>query len=85
MKKSELRQIIKEEIVKIIENNINADKIIGVVNANYKEGKPTIIKYKGKTYNIIKFLSLNFKTVSFQTDRGEKSFKHKDILNLISS
>ena len=85
MKKSELKQLIKEEINNIIENSITADKIIGIVNTNYKEGNPTTIEYKGKTYNIIKFLNLNFKTVSFQTDKGEKSFKHKDVLNLKSS
>lgn len=59
-----------------------ADKIIGIVNTNYKEGNPTTIEYKGKTYNLIRFNYLFFKTVSFQTDRGEKSFKHKDVLIL---
>lgn len=82
MKPSELKQLIREEISRLIENLVTADKIINVVNTNFKNGDPTVVEFKGKTYNIIKFLGLNLKTVSFQTDKGEKSFKHKDLLNL---
>jgi predicted ABC-type ATPase len=63
-------------------DNITADKIIGIVNKNGKENKPTIVEFKGKTYNITRVKGFNLKTILFETEKGDKLFKHKDILNI---
>jgi hypothetical protein len=85
MKIIELKQIIREEIQSVLkeDNTIKVDGILGIFNDNHKKGKLTRVEYKGKTYDLISFLGLNLKTISFITNKGEKSFKLQDIFTLI--
>jgi hypothetical protein len=63
-----------------------ADSIIGLINDATKNGKTVTISFRNKEYEIIKFMHLNYKTITFQIKPNiEKIFKHKDELIIINN